>query len=67
MRDKYNLNTLPFAQEHDDIATSGVDNSGAYANVNINQNSRPHIIPGMAPEDRVSGADDHQSYDPNCH
>ena len=65
MRDKYNLNTLPFAQEHDDIATSGVDNSGAYANVNINQNSRPHIIPGMAPEDRVPGADDHQKLPPH--
>ena len=65
MRDKYNLNTLPFAQEHDDIATSGIDNPGAYANVNMNHNNRPHVIPGMAPEDRVPGADDHQKLPPH--
>ena len=65
MRDKYNLNTLPFAQEHDDIATSGIENQGTYANAVINQNNRPNIIPGMAPEDRVPGADDHQKLPPH--
>ena len=64
MRDKYNLNTLPFAQEHDDIATSGGEiPPGAY--VGGNQINRTTVIPGMAPEDRVPGADDHQKLPPH--
>ena len=65
MRDKYNLNTLPYAQEHDDIATSGGDNQGAYSGVGANQNIRTPVIPGMAPEDRVPGADDHHKLPPH--
>ena len=61
MRDKYNLNTLPYAQEHDDITTSGVESSAAYTN----QNSRTPNIPGMAPEDRVPGSDDHSRLPPH--
>ena len=71
MRDKYNLNTLPYGQEHDDISTSGADtslsglpfNSGG---LNQNPNRMSQMIPGMAPEDRVPGSgDDHSKMRPH--
>ena len=66
MRDKYNLNTLPYAQEHDDVATSGGDTTSAvYGGGGVSQNNRTPIIPGMAPEDRVPGSDDHQKLPPH--
>ena len=74
MRDKYNLNTLPYAQEHDDIATSGFEGSGGNnmymasgGNVgpSVRQPNQPPIIPGMAPEDRVPSAEDHQKLPPH--
>ena len=59
------LNTLPFAPEHDDIATSGADPASMYPSVNVNQSNRTPVIPGMAPEDRVPGADDHHKLPPH--
>ena len=45
MRDKYNLNTLPFGMmEEESVSTAG-DASNSVS-----------VIPGMAPEDRVEGA-----------